>query len=113
MIVLVAKIRRAANGEPSPCMQAAHLCLTRHLLHVVSEHLTGGMLLCRPEWKEYAQRRREGMDAYHKRIRATFTFRMHDVPERLRLPDVYKEDSTPPAKRGVHLRSGLSEPAVR
>ena len=65
--------------------------------------------MCRPEWKGYAQRRRENTDKYHKRIREVFTFRKHDVPEHLRMPDLFKEGCTSPAKKGVHLRPGFGE----
>ena len=76
----------------------------------VSAHLTGGhTLVRRPEWKGYAQRRREDIDKYHKRIREVFTFRKHDVPEHLRMPDLFKEGCTSPAKKGVHFRPGFGK----
>ena len=71
-------------------------------------HPTGGhAFLRRPEWKGFAQRRREDTDKYHKRIREVFTFRNHDVPEHLRMPDLFKEGCTSPAEKGVHLRPGF------
>ena len=98
----------------SAVFEGSHPCLTVCKLCVLSAHLTGRhAFLCRPEWKGCAQRPREDTARYHKRIREMFTFRMHDVPEHLRMPNLFKDGSHPPAKRGVHLKSGFGDQGLR
>ena len=59
-------------------------------------------LLClpRPEWNSWGVESDELDDDYAERIKNTFTFRMEDVPEHLRMPDHHTDGRSAGTQQG-------------